>query len=205
MKLKVCGMREKENIKALLDLKPAYMGLIFWGASSRYVNETTDQLPETTKKTGVFVDATLDYIQTTIKEHQLDAVQLHGKESAVYCNLVGEFGTEVIKAFSVSDSFDFSILSRYETACDYFLFDTKGPLPGGNGSGFNWELLTDYPSKKPFFLSGGIGPDDTEKIKQLIKTELPLFAVDVNSKFELSPGNKNIEQIKAFKKQLDEL
>ena len=78
-------------------------------------------------------------------------------------------------------------------------------MPGGNGRGFNWELLANYPSKKPFFLSGGIGPDDTEKIKQLIKTELPLFAVDVNSKFELSPGNKNIELINAFKKQLDEL
>lgn len=205
MKLKVCGMREKENIEELLALRPAYMGFIFWGASSRYVCQATAPLPKTTKKTGVFVDATLDYIQTTIKDHHLDAVQLHGGESAEYCKLVREFDKEVIKAFSVHDQFNFSILSHYETFCDYFLFDTKGPLPGGNGIGFNWKILENYPSKKPFFLSGGIGLDDLEKIKQLIKTELPVYAVDVNSKFELSPGEKNIEKINAFKKQLDEL
>jgi phosphoribosylanthranilate isomerase len=205
MKLKVCGMRDKENIKELLELEPAYMGFIFWGASSRYVSETTDLLPKSIKKTGVFVDATTDYIQMTVKEQHLDAVQLHGNESAAYCDLISEFGVEVIKAFSVNDLFDFSILSAYESFCDYFLFDTKGELPGGNGIGFNWKVLGNYPSEKPFFLSGGIGPDDIEKIKQLIKTGLPLFAVDVNSKFELSPGEKNIEIVNAFKKQLDEL
>ena len=206
MRLKVCGMREKENIEALAALQPDYMGFIFWAPSSRYVNQPTPTvLPESIKKTGVFVEATTDYIQSTITDHKLKAVQLHGAESPAYCELVKGLGVEVIKAFSIKGQFDFDLLSPYEAHCDYFLFDTKGALPGGNGYGFDWTLLNDYPSIKPFFLSGGIGPDDIEKIKELIKTPLSLFAIDVNSKFERSPGLKNIDLITPFKQQLDEL
>ena len=205
MRLKVCGMREKENIEALAALQPDYMGFIFWAPSSRYVDQPTPTVPESVKKTGVFVEATPDYIQSTITDHKLKAVQLHGAESPAYCELVKGFGVEVIKAFSIKGQFDFDLLSPYEAHCDYFLFDTKGALPGGNGYGFDWTLLNDYPSIKPFFLSGGIGPDDLEKIKELIKTPLSLFAIDVNSKFERSPGLKNIDLITPFKQQLDEL
>lgn len=205
MKLKVCGMRETENIEALVELQPDYMGFIFWALSSRYVDQPTPVLMDSIKKTGVFVDATPDYIQSTIQEHHLQAVQLHGEETPAYCSLINEFEVEVIKAFSIKNQFDFSRLNAYETSCDYFLFDTKGALPGGNGYGFDWTLLNAYPSNKPFFLSGGIGPEDIGKIKALTKTDLPLFAIDVNSKFERAPGHKNIEQITPFKQQLDEL
>ena len=205
MKLKVCGMRAPENIKALSALTPDYMGFIFWAPSSRYVETTTPELPSAIKKTGVFVDASVDYIQSMVLQHKLQAVQLHGEETPQYCALVQNFGVEVIKAFSVKDSFDFSQLEPYETSCDFFLFDTKGELPGGNGYGFDWSLLTNYPSQKPFFLSGGIGLEHTPQIKALLNTDLPLHAIDVNSKFELAPALKNIDALTQFKNELYEL
>ena len=205
MKLKVCGMRAPENIKALSALTPDYMGFIFWAPSSRYVETTTPELPSAIKKTGVFVDASVDYIQSMVLQHNLQAVQIHGEETPQYCALVQDLGVEVIKAFSIKDSFDFSQLDPYETSSDFFLFDTKGELPGGNGYGFDWSLLTNYPSQKPFFLSGGIGLEHTPQIKALLNTDLPLHAIDVNSKFELAPALKNINALTQFKNELYEL
>lgn len=205
MKLKVCGMREPDNIAALSALQPDYMGFIFWAPSSRYVSETTPVLDKSIKKTGVFVDASVDYIQSSISTHQLQAVQLHGEETPSYCQLVQGFGVEVIKAFSVKDVFDFSMLEAYENSCDFFLFDTKGALPGGNGYTFDWSLLKENPSQKPFFLSGGIGLENTQEIKELLNTDLPLYAIDVNSKFEVAPGLKKIEELTQFKNELYEL
>ena len=205
MKLKVCGMREKNNIISLTDLKPNYIGFIFWISSTRYVDQSTPSLPEAIKKTGVFVDATIDFIQSMVQNHQLKAVQLHGEETPDYCSIIQKFGVEVIKSFSIKDQFDYNKINIYEDYCDYYLFDTKGKLPGGNGYAFDWTLLNAYPSEKPFFLSGGIGPNELIKIKDLINTSLPVYAIDVNSKFEYSPGLKNIDLIRQFKKQLDEL
>ena len=205
MRLKVCGMRELENISALSELDPNYIGFIFWSESSRFVNKKTPPLDKKIIKTGVFVDATFDYILTKIKDHQLDAVQLHGQESCSYCKVIKDYGLKVIKSFSLKNTFDFNTLEDYENSCDYYLFDTKGKLPGGNGFNFDWKILNEYPSQKPFFLSGGIGVDNLNEIKKLVKTKLPIHAVDVNSKFENTLGNKNIELLKKFKKEIDEL
>ena len=205
MRLKVCGMRELENISALSELDPNYIGFIFWSESSRFVDKKTPPLDKKIIKTGVFVDANFDYILTKIKDHQLDAVQLHGQESCSYCKVIKDYGLKVIKSFSIKNTFDFNTLEDYENSCDYYLFDTKGKLPGGNGFTFNWKILNEYPSQKPFFLSGGIGVDNLNEIKKLVKTKLPIHAIDVNSKFETAPGNKNIELLKKFKKEIDEL
>lgn len=205
MRLKVCGMRELENISALSELDPNYIGFIFWSESSRFVDKKTPPLDKKIIKTGVFVDATFDYILTKIKDHQLDAVQLHGQESCSYCKVIKDYGLKVIKSFSIKNTFDFNTLEDYENSCDYYLFDTKGKLPGGNGFTFDWKILNEYPSQKPFFLSGGIGVDNLNEIKKLVKTKLPIHAIDVNSKFETIPGNKNIELLKKFKKEIDEL
>jgi len=205
MRLKVCGMRELENISALSELDPNYIGFIFWSESSRFVDKKTPPLDKKIIKTGVFVDATFDYILTKIKDHQLDAVQLHGQESCSYCKVIKNYGLKVIKSFSIKNTFDFNTLEDYENSCDYYLFDTKGKLPGGNGFTFDWKILNEYPSQKPFFLSGGIGVDNLNEIKKLVKTKLPIHAIDVNSKFETAPGNKNIELLKKFKKEIDEL
>ena len=204
MKLKICGMREPENIEAIAALAPDYLGFIFWAPSSRYVNQSTPTLTEEIKKIGVFVDATLDYIETIIKEHQLQAVQLHGNETSAYCKQIQYLGIEVIKAFSIQNDFDFSELKAYENSCDFFLFDTKGELPGGNGYCFDWSILKAYPSKKPFFLSGGIGIENVEELQKLLKTNLPIYAIDVNSKFESAPGIKKVNELRQFKKELYE-
>ena len=205
MRLKVCGMRELENISALSELDPNYIGFIFWSESSRFVDKKTPPLDKKIIKTGVFVDASFDYILAKIKDHQLDAVQLHGQESCSYCKVIKDYGLKVIKSFSIKNTFDFNTLEDYENSCDYYLFDTKGKLPGGNGFNFDWKILNEYPSQKPFFLSGGIGVDNLNEIKKLVKTKLPIHAIDVNSKFETAPGNKNIELLKKFKKEIDEL
>jgi len=101
--------------------------------------------------------------------------------------------TEVIKVFSILDTFDFDLLIPFEKVCDFFLFDTKGKLPGGNGSTFDWKVLENYPSTKPFFLSGGIGINEMSAVNEISKTNLPIYAIDINSKFEIEPGLKNIE------------
>ena len=132
-------------------------------------------------------------------------MQLHGKETPSYCELIKEFGVEVIKSFSIKDYFDFSLLVPYQENCDFFLFDTKGTSPGGNGYTFNWSILKDYYSQKPFFLSGGIGLENIQQVKELLNSTLPLYGIDVNSKFESAPGLKKIEALIKFKNELYEL
>ena len=199
MKLKVCGMRSHENILALSDLKPDYMGFLFWKPSKRFVSTTTPTLPSNIKKTGVFVDETFDEIKSLIETHQLQAIQLHGNENPIFCDRLKDLNVEIIKVFSIKKDFDFSTLAPYENVCDYFLFDTKGELPGGNGYAFDWEMLKSYPSSKPFFLSGGIGMDQLADLEDIFKLNLPLYAIDVNSKFESEAGMKKIELLKDFK------
>ena len=131
-------------------------------------------------------------------------MQLHGHESPELCRILKTANIEIIKVFSIKDEFDFSVLEPYETVCDFFLFDTKGKLPGGNGYTFNWNILSTYPSKKPFFLSGGIGLDNIKNILLFMSSKESKYccAIDVNSKFEIEPGLKKIEKLKEFKSQL---
>ncbi|MDG3583731.1 phosphoribosylanthranilate isomerase [Galbibacter sp. CAA-3] len=192
-------MKYQDNIKAVAALQPDYLGFIFYEKSTRFNNGIVPELPKSIQKIGVFVDATIKFIAEKVQKHQLNGVQLHGSESVDYCKELKEQLPKylIIKVFSIKDEFDFSILDPYENIVDFYLFDTKGKLPGGNGYAFNWEILKDYPSKKPFFLSGGIGPEHIEKIKN-IDPKLPIHAIDVNSKFELEPGLKNIELLNEF-------
>lgn len=195
MKIKVCGM--KHNTEEVAALGPDYLGFIFWSGSPRNFTGKAVTLPEAIGKVGVFVDAELSFITEMILAHKLQLVQLHGSESPAYCESLRDT-TEtsrpaIIKAFSIGDTFDFASLSDYEDLCDYFLFDTRGRLPGGNGIGFNWEVLRDYPSAKPYFLSGGIGPGDAARLSEFLsKPESKhCHAVDINSCFETAPGLKD--------------
>jgi phosphoribosylanthranilate isomerase len=203
MKLKICGMKYPDNILEVGALLPDYMGFIFWEKSARYFNGTIPELIKTIKKVGVFVNESVDNIVEKVNQHDLQAVQLHGKESAVFC---GELKNkldpkiEIIKVFSVGEDFDFEQLQPFEALCDYFLFDTKGKLPGGNGTTFDWNLLKKYKSDKPFFLSGGIGIEEIAAIKDL---KLPVYAIDVNSRFEIEPGLKNKNLLSNFKRKLE--
>ncbi|MBX2843309.1 MAG: phosphoribosylanthranilate isomerase [Flammeovirgaceae bacterium] len=207
LKLKICGMRDSENIKTITTFQPDYFGFIFYERSPRFIGEmdfqVLNQLPSAIKKVGVFVNPDFDFICENIRKYQLDLVQLHGTESPDFCqNLKEKFEgkIEIIKAFSVGENFDFSILKPYETYCDFFLFDTKGKNYGGNGVIFNWDLLENYKSELPFFLSGGIELNHVQIIKNL---KLPqLFALDINSRFEISPALKDVDKIKKFVNQL---
>ena len=205
MKLKVCGMKYQENIVQVAKLLPDYMGFIFHERSSRnFEDSKITQISNDIKKVGVFVDETIEFVIRQINNYKLDTVQLHGHESPETCRILQSANVEVIKVFSIKDEFDFSVLEPYENVCDYFLFDTKGKLPGGNGYTFDWNVLNDYPSAKPFLLSGGIGLRQSEKLKEFKNSPASkyCFAIDVNSKFEIAPGLKNIELIKEFKSQL---
>lgn len=202
IKLKVCGMREPQNVRGLCQVAPDYMGMIFWPGSSRYLIEPVARQNEPFQRIGVFVDAPVDEIIASIEKHQLDLLQLHGAETPTICGTLNAI-RPVIKAFAVDPTFDFEQLHAFENVCDYYLFDTKGPLPGGNGQGFDWTLLQDYPSAKPFFISGGIGPEAIDAIRTLIKSGLPLHAIDVNSKFETAPAVKNLKLLQSFKTACD--
>ena len=203
MKIKVCGMKYEENIKSVAALEPDYLGFIFYDKSKRNFEGQIPEITKDIKKVGVFVNASESFINAIVEEHGLDAVQLHGDESNTYCLKIREDnrpGLEIVKAFSMSKEFDFKILEDYITACDYFLFDTKGKERGGNGTLFDWKLLKDYKLDKPFFLSGGIGPNEADQVAEFLKTPMATYcyALDVNSKFETEPGMKKVLELKKF-------
>ena len=204
MKIKICGLKFESNILGLSKLEPDYMGFIFWEKSKRLVIDSTPNLSQTKiKKTGVFVNADFEKIKDKVRVHKLEAIQLHGLESPEFCEKIKDLGVEIIKAFSIDENFNFNVLEKYELCSDYFLFDTKGKSPGGNGISFDWEILRNYKYEKKFFLSGGISIESINAIKKIKKLSLPLFCVDINSRFELNPGEKNIELIKSFKNRLE--
>ena len=192
-------MKYPENILEVSQLLPDYLGFIFYKKSSRYFDGEIPEIPKTIKKVGVFVNASLEEITSKIEKYDLDLIQLHGNETPEFCKNLKQDKIEIIKVFSVDDDFEFNILEKYEQVCDYFLFDTKGKLHGGNGITFNWKILDKYKSKKPLILSGGIGITEIEKIKTM---SLPIFAIDINSKFEIEPGLKNTNLLQQFITQL---
>ena len=205
-------MKHPTNINEVAQLQPDYLGFIFYENTPRYFDAEIPKIPSEVKKTGVFVNADIADILKKIRKYDLNALQLHGNESPEFCGelntLTREMNIELIKVFSVKEDFNFEQIKPFETVVDYFLFDTKGKNKGGNGITFNWEILQDYPSEKPFFLSGGIGPEHIKNIKELQeyfrdngKKDL-LYAIDVNSKFEDEPGLKNVEKLKEFVKKL---
>ncbi len=196
MKLKICGMKYPNNMIEVSSLLPDYMGFIFWEKSARYFDGIIPPMPKSIKKTGVFVKAELEEIAAKVKKHDLEAVQLHGNESVAFCKELKTIlppEIEIIKVFSVDENFEFETIKPFEQIADYFLFDTKGKLPGGNSVVFDWKVLKNYPSTKPFFLSGGIGLDEMEAVSEILKTDLPIYALDINSKLEIEPGLKNTE------------
>lgn len=193
MEVKVCGMREKENIKAIAALMPDYMGFIFYKKSPRYAGgyldrEVLDSLDSSIIKVGVFVNEDRNILLETVRHYGLDMVQLHGDETPEYCRSLKEEGLGVIKAFFPDSDKDPGITDSYSD-CDYFLFDNRGSGWGGSGKMFNWDLLKGYSPDKPYFLSGGIGPGDISLLAGL-QGNLPR-AIDINSRFETEPGLKD--------------
>ena len=198
MMIKVCGMRDAENIREVEALGIDLMGFIFWPKSSRYVNERPAYLPSKCKRAGVFVDEDTETIKQVTDDYALDIIQLHGHESPELISHLSALTSHIsiIKAFSIATASDLEQTKGYEGLVDYFLFDTKGPSVGGNGVQFDWQVLDHYHGKTPFLLSGGIGPEDAERIQAFYHPQC--IGIDLNSRFELSPGVKDINKLKTF-------
>ena len=201
LKLKVCGMKDQLNINELVKLNPDFIGFIFHEKSPRNISEYLEvYLPSSIEKVGVFVNETEGFILDRIEQFEFKYIQLHGNESPHFCKKIQLLNRKVIKAFNIHKDFDFSSINEYEPYCEYFLFDAFGKNAGGNGITFNWKLLDNYKGETPFFLGGGI---DLELTKSIKKIKHPMFkGIDINSKFEVTPGIKNIEKIKEFKDEL---
>jgi phosphoribosylanthranilate isomerase len=212
-------MRDADNIREVEALGIDMMGFIFWPKSSRYVRERPDYLPTNCKRVGVFVDASIGDIRQHVADYALDIIQLHGSESPDYIRQLkavatprpsrggvaeGRGGVSIIKAFNIATSADLEATKPYEGIVDYFLFDTKGKSIGGNGAKFDWTVLADYVGETPFLLSGGIGPDDAVVLTSHFSplTSNKCIGIDLNSRFEITPGLKDINKLKEFIKAI---
>ena len=200
---KVCGMREAGNIREVEALGIDWMGFIFWAHSARNVSLKPDYLPSRCKRVGVFVNAPMAFIREKVREFGLDILQLHGGEDA---DFIRQLRTElpalsVVKALNVAREEDLEQSKRYEGLCDYFLFDTKAEKVGGNGKAFDWDILHSYKGNTPFLLSGGIGPDDKERLRAFHHPQMA--GIDLNSQFEIRPAVKDIHLLTSFLHEQD--
>lgn len=203
----------KHNVAQVAALQPDYLGFIFFEKSPRNFDKEVLDIPNHIKRVGVFVDAPISFIIKQTIAFNLDVIQLHGDETVFLINEINKSlynsrskiqkpnGIDIWKVISVGDDFDFGKLSEFENVVDKFLFDTKGNAKGGNGFAFDWSVLKNYPSNKPFILSGGISMENISEVKKLIEINLPIYGIDVNSKFEKSPGLKNISALKILIQQ----
>ena len=207
MLIKVCGMREPENIRQVAETGIDWMGFIFYARSARSIdngkwtienerkssslnNSQFSILNFQLKRVGVFVNA------TPAARYRLDYLQLHGNESPGICHTLHKRGYAIIKAFSIATEEDLKPVADYEDRADYFLFDTKCSSYGGSGKQFDWSVLSAYKGQTPFLLSGGINPDSAEALRNFSHPKLA--GIDLNSGFETSPGMKDVEKLKTF-------
>ena len=194
-------MRDSENMKAVANLDVDFMGMIFYPRSKRYVSEVPSFRPSRQKLIAVFVNAPITDVVKTVETYGCDGIQLHGDETPEYVSTLKTVCNRlIIKAFQIATTDDLHKTEQYETLCDYFLFDTATPSYGGSGKSFDWSVLEAYPGKTPFLLSGGIGAESVERIKQFSHPQC--VGIDINSKFEVSPAMKDVEKIQRFVKEL---
>ena len=200
MIIKVCGMREPDNIRAVEQLGINWMGLIFWPHSSRFVATPPAYLPQRVKRVGVFVDADIASITEILNVYRLDVLQLHGHEDPTFIRdlraALHQTVPLIVKALPVATREDIDATKPYEGLVDYFLFDTKGPAVGGNGTQYDWNILHAYQGMTPFLLSGGIGPEDALRVRSFQHPQLA--GIDLNSRFETAPALKDVALLKSF-------
>ena len=208
MELKVCGITQLEQLLALQEIGVDYAGFIFYGGSPRFIGahnleaSILNQNEITIKRIGVFVNAKEDEILKAVDDWKLEMVQLHGEESPVFCEKISNH-VKTIKAFRVKEEESLAYkVAPYENAVEYYLFDAMGKQYGGTGNKFDWKVIAEANIQKPYFLSGGLGPDDVADIQVFAEANSNCFAIDVNSRFEVKPGVKNIEIVKTFAESL---
>lgn len=205
LRIKVCGLTDPANVKEIIRADIDFAGFIFYGGSKRFVGiepvgDLFGVVPTHIKKAGVFVNEKPETIKEISEKSGLDIIQLHGNESADYCRKIQLYGLQVIKTFRVGDSIDIRLLKEFSGVCDYFLFDSYGAGYGGSGVKFNWHILEGINPGRPFFISGGIGPEDVNRLKNI--ENRMFFGVDINSRFEIMPGIKDPEKVKKFAEKI---
>ena len=201
MIVKVCGLKEMNNINQLNEIDIDLMGFIFYDKSSRFIEHDINTSHITKKKVGVFVNESMGYIKKKIKKYNLNYVQLHGYETPKFSEKLMNY-CKVIKAFRISENFDFNSTNQYADCCDLFLFDTFSKNFGGSGKKFDWRILKGF-NKKKFLLSGGIDINCVDEINNIKNENEFLLGIDINSKFEISPGLKDIKKVNMFLKKLN--
>jgi len=199
LKIKICGLKYPDNILGITALRPDYIGFICYPESKRFIGQLDEELIrnlDLVKKTGVFVNAEVDEMIELVNRYHFDALQLHGDETTEICAAIRQRKPEleIIKAFGIGLDVNWSSVEAYDPFVDYYLFDTASHQYGGTGEKFDWNLLKNYKGSKLFFLSGGINPENILDASQL--EDPRLFALDLNSKFEIAPGLKDVALLK---------
>ena len=205
LKLKVCGMRDAENISAIASLRPDYMGFIFFDKSPRWVGPefTMPELPESIKKAGVFVNASNEEMLKAASTHKLDVLQLHGSETVEQLKGLAGRGPDLWKVFAIDEHFDFQTLDAYVPYVSMFLFDTKGKYYGGNAKTFDWSILQKYNQRSPFLLSGGLNAMNVSGVRGL--TGMNIHGIDLNSGIEAAAGVKDSEKLRAVISEMEKI
>jgi phosphoribosylanthranilate isomerase len=206
IKLKICGMRDPENIMQVAATGPDYMGFIFYPQSPRFVGngfQMPSQFPTNIIRVGVFVNENVETILSLSEAHNLRFLQLHGAETVKECKELKRHNYQIIKVFSVDDTFDFELTKFYSESVDFFLFDTKGKYYGGNAKTFRWRHLDNYDQQVPFFLSGGLSPENVAEVADL--KGMNIHALDVNSGVESAPALKDLLKVRAFKENVKQI
>lgn len=193
-------MTDADNIRKIAALHPDYLGFIFYKPSPRNCigiePRIISTLPDGIEPVMVSVDMTEGEVLSVANSYGFRAVQLHGKESPEMCQNLRNSGLKVIKALGMQTEESLNKLKSYEGAVDLFLLDTYTPTKGGSGEKFDWSILEEYDLNTPFMLSGGIGAEDGDAILNL--HHLKFEGIDLNSRFETSPGLKNTQLLKQF-------
>lgn len=202
LEIKICGITNESNLKEVCSLNPDYVGFIFYSKSKRLVSNigAIEKMEGChAKRVGVFVNASEQEIIAKVHDFDLDIIQLHGDETPEFCTKINEI-KPIFKAFQINNNFNYNKLKDYLSSTYKFLFDTASITYGGSGQQFDWSLLKDYKLNKPFILSGGITKNDADKIRSI---QHPMLAgIDLNSKFEINPGVKDISKLDSFIKQI---
>lgn len=201
---KVCGLSHPGCIEGIAALRPSMMGFIFYSRSPRDAHglptSCVKSLPAGIERVGVFVDTPVETILQTADRYGLSAIQLHGKENTGDCSRLRDSGLKVMKAFGIGSGVNWEGLRIYEDSVDMFVLDTLTSKYGGSGRKFDWDILKDYPLATPFLLSGGISPEDGDAVRNAAKTLPHMAGVDINSRFETAPGNKDVDAVAKFLK-----
>lgn len=198
--IKICGMKDADNIRKVARLLPMLLGFIFYEKSPRYAGgldpEVVRSLPDFITPVGVFVDASISEIVDTCSRYGISTIQLHGNESPEICRSLKGHGLTVFKAFGIKQRPDWTEMSSYEGTAEMFVFDTFCKCKGGSGRKFEWHMLENYPLSTPYLLSGGIGPEDVDNVLSAVRPKMA--GVDINSRFESEPGVKDIDKLIHF-------